>query len=372
MVATGRLLKKWHGHYRPVTCLVFSNDQSLLISGSEDGTVRVWSLLMIFDEEGQQRAGHLYEYSFTGHALPITDIVSGFGGSNAIILSASLDRTCKVWSLTRGTLLRNIVFPSIIDAVALDPGEHVFLCWWERWENIHCRTQCSSHIQQQQQQQKQQQQQQLWFAYHWHMQTLLQYSNCQHLPRKATICMTRPLLLVTASVDKMVLKKTISVDGDLKMGGSVVWVERSSIDVQLGVTQLSIDELKWPSTDRSQRLPRGAPMRTPPVFEQPRFMKHSSNSTSTEVDIKSKPTKIKEPNLAGNRGSKGSSSKGSSEGENSVSKDKMSEDPENEKPKLLIRLTREEIEEDYLEMTGKKLLRNKMRRDYLVVRASAF
>lgn len=50
--------------------------------------------------------------------------------------------------------------------------------------------------------------------------------------------MTRPLLLVTASVDKMVLKKTISVDGDLKMGGSVVWVGRSSIEVQLGVTQI--------------------------------------------------------------------------------------------------------------------------------------
>ncbi|CAH1427395.1 unnamed protein product [Lactuca virosa] len=93
---------------------------------SEDGTVRVWSLLMIFYEEGQQRAGHLYEYSFTGHALPVTDIVTGYGGSNAIILSASLDRTCKVWSLSRRTLLRNIVFPSIIVAVALDPGEHVF------------------------------------------------------------------------------------------------------------------------------------------------------------------------------------------------------------------------------------------------------
>nr|KAJ0214637.1 hypothetical protein LSAT_V11C400162720 [Lactuca sativa] len=125
-VATGRLLKKWHGHYRLVTCLVFSNDQSLLIFGFEDGTVRFWSLLMIFDEEGQQRAGHLYEYSFTGHALPVTNIVTGYGGSNAIILSAALDRTCKVWSLTRGTLLRNIVFPSIIDVVALDQGEHVF------------------------------------------------------------------------------------------------------------------------------------------------------------------------------------------------------------------------------------------------------
>ncbi|KAI3506112.1 hypothetical protein L1887_28468 [Cichorium endivia] len=125
-VATGRLLKKWHAHYRPVTCLVFSSDQSLLISGSEDGHVRVWSLLMIFDEERQQRAGHLYEYSFSGHTLPVTDIVTGYGGSNAIILSASQDRTCKVWSLARGTLLRNVVFPSVIDAIALDPGEHVF------------------------------------------------------------------------------------------------------------------------------------------------------------------------------------------------------------------------------------------------------
>lgn len=43
---SGRLLKKWHAHYRAVTCLVFSEDESLLISGSEDGCVRVWSLLM--------------------------------------------------------------------------------------------------------------------------------------------------------------------------------------------------------------------------------------------------------------------------------------------------------------------------------------
>ncbi|XVE94912.1 hypothetical protein REPUB_Repub02eG0050600 [Reevesia pubescens] len=50
----------------------------------------------------------------------------GYGGGTAIIVSASEDRTCKVWSLSRGRLLRNIVFPSIIDAIPLDPGEHVF------------------------------------------------------------------------------------------------------------------------------------------------------------------------------------------------------------------------------------------------------
>ncbi|XP_047167518.1 protein ROOT INITIATION DEFECTIVE 3 [Vigna umbellata] len=125
-VETGRLLKKWHAHLGAVTCLVFSEDDSLLVSGCGDGTVRVWSLFMIFDEFRGQLANNLYEYSFSGHTLCVTDVVIGNGGCNAIIVSASEDKTCKVWSLSRGTLLRNIVFPSHIDSIALDPAEHVF------------------------------------------------------------------------------------------------------------------------------------------------------------------------------------------------------------------------------------------------------
>ncbi|KAI9111137.1 hypothetical protein K1719_017748 [Acacia pycnantha] len=52
---------------------------------------------------------------------------------------------------------------------------------------------------------------------------------------------TRPLLLVTASVDKIVLKKPISVDKDLKIVGSVIWVGRSSIEILLDVIQSSED-----------------------------------------------------------------------------------------------------------------------------------
>ncbi|KAA0041987.1 hypothetical protein IC582_001891 [Cucumis melo] len=48
---------------------------------------------------------------------------------------------------------------------------------------------------------------------------------------------TRPLLLVTASVDRIVLKKPISVVADLKIVGSVIWVGRSSIEVQLDMIQ---------------------------------------------------------------------------------------------------------------------------------------
>ncbi|KAG8057431.1 hypothetical protein GUJ93_ZPchr0002g25021 [Zizania palustris] len=52
---------------------------------------------------------------------------------------------------------------------------------------------------------------------------------------------TRPLLVVTASVDKMVLKKPLRVDTDLKIAGAVTYVGRSSIDIQIEVTQVDQD-----------------------------------------------------------------------------------------------------------------------------------
>ncbi|XP_073526417.1 uncharacterized protein [Phyllobates terribilis] len=125
-VSSGRLLTKWHAHYRTVTCLALCDDQSLLVSGSEDGTVKVFSLVTVFDEVAIQKGERLHLHSFLEHTRPVTDIKVGYGGANAIIVSASEDRTCKVWRLSTGQLLRSIQFPTMIDAVALDPGEHVF------------------------------------------------------------------------------------------------------------------------------------------------------------------------------------------------------------------------------------------------------
>ncbi|XP_057781345.1 acyl-coenzyme A thioesterase 2, chloroplastic isoform X2 [Salvia miltiorrhiza] len=50
---------------------------------------------------------------------------------------------------------------------------------------------------------------------------------------------TRPLILVTASVDKMVLRKPIKIDTDLTIAGAVTWVGRSSMEIQLEVAQSS-------------------------------------------------------------------------------------------------------------------------------------
>lgn len=52
---------------------------------------------------------------------------------------------------------------------------------------------------------------------------------------------TRPLILVTASVDRIVLKKPIRVDVDLRIVGAVAWVGRSSMEIRLEVLQSSQD-----------------------------------------------------------------------------------------------------------------------------------
>jgi len=127
-VASGRLLRVWPAHYKAVSCLVFSEDDSLLISGADDGLVNVWPLLRVLDMGegggggGEGQVGSMYGWS--DHTLPVTGLLAGSGGPSAVVISCSLDHTCKIWSLALGTLLRSIVFPTALNAVALDPGEY--------------------------------------------------------------------------------------------------------------------------------------------------------------------------------------------------------------------------------------------------------
>ncbi|URE45563.1 thioesterase [Musa troglodytarum] len=93
---------------------------------------------------------------------------------------------------------------------------------------------------------------------------------------------TRPLLLVTASVDKMVLKRPLRVDTDLKIAGAFTWVGHSSIEVQIEVIQqgicddsicyqlqqLSVHEFSYSYNDR----PNSSLLNSRPETEQEKLL----------------------------------------------------------------------------------------------------
>ncbi|XP_037466808.1 protein ROOT INITIATION DEFECTIVE 3-like isoform X2 [Triticum dicoccoides] len=120
-VASGELLVRWHAHYRDVRCLALYD--MLLVSASEDGSIKIWDLLTMLDEQSRFEAKTPYLYNFNQHTLPVTDIACFHG---AIAVSSSEDRTCKIWSLSEGRMLRSISFPAIIDSVEIDPRSHIF------------------------------------------------------------------------------------------------------------------------------------------------------------------------------------------------------------------------------------------------------
>ncbi|PHU17234.1 Protein ROOT INITIATION DEFECTIVE 3 [Capsicum chinense] len=120
--------------------IIESNLQSKIV-GEEDDLEQIQVAIQDFEpygldvgnEEDSPRRSMVYpEFEswvekLMARGVPTgTDIVIEYGGANAIVVSATKDETCKVWSLSKKKLLRNIMFPTIIDSIALDFGEDVF------------------------------------------------------------------------------------------------------------------------------------------------------------------------------------------------------------------------------------------------------
>ncbi|RUS19539.1 WD40-repeat-containing domain protein [Endogone sp. FLAS-F59071] len=121
-IATGNLLRIFDAHYKRVSVLRFTNDDTALVSGGDDAGVNVWLLSSLLDDTATDAPTP--HYSWPDHTLPITDIMCGLGSFRAArILTSSLDHTCKLWDLATGTLLTTFLLPHPVTALALDPAE---------------------------------------------------------------------------------------------------------------------------------------------------------------------------------------------------------------------------------------------------------
>jgi len=82
-----------YGHAGPVYGMSFNDDKSFMLSASEDGAVRLWSL-------------HTFSslVSFKGHLYPVWDVQ--FNSRGYYFASASHDRTARLWSTENPQPLR--------------------------------------------------------------------------------------------------------------------------------------------------------------------------------------------------------------------------------------------------------------------------
>jgi pre-rRNA-processing protein IPI3 len=129
-VPTGRLVRTWPAHFKAVSAMCFAAQGSVLVTGGEDTVVSAWSLASLLDPAaGGGGAAPAPMYSWAEHSLPVTALACGGGGGGGgggaavLVASASADRTCKLWTLGGGHLLRTIALPAALGAVALDACE---------------------------------------------------------------------------------------------------------------------------------------------------------------------------------------------------------------------------------------------------------
>lgn len=125
--SSGTLLLTIDAHYRPISVLEFSHDDSALVSGGEDAGVSVWNVGRLLNATPMDPPTPFA--TLTDHTLPITAIAVGLGTfPRCRILTASLDATCKIWdiSTTTPSLLSTFAFKSSITHVAWDPLERFF------------------------------------------------------------------------------------------------------------------------------------------------------------------------------------------------------------------------------------------------------
>ncbi|MFF0000941.1 AAA family ATPase [Streptomyces avermitilis] len=117
---TGRELHTLSGHTAPVDAVAVTSDGSRAITDSEDGTTRAWDLM----------AGQEFR-TLTGHMAPPEAMALAVDGSRAMALApdgsraitGSEDGTAHVWDLTTGRELHTLTgHTGPVQAVAITPG----------------------------------------------------------------------------------------------------------------------------------------------------------------------------------------------------------------------------------------------------------
>ncbi|KAK7205455.1 WD40-repeat-containing domain protein [Myxozyma melibiosi] len=107
---------KQQGHYDAINCLVYSPDGSKIITGADDGKIKVWDATSGFAL-----------VTFTEHSSAVTALEFSKRGSNSVLFSSSLDGSIRAWDLIRYRNFRTFTAPQRIQfsCLAVDPSGEI-------------------------------------------------------------------------------------------------------------------------------------------------------------------------------------------------------------------------------------------------------
>lgn len=125
-----RSVKLWHlpdgnlqttlsGHQERVTCVTFSPNHSLLVSGSQDAKIKIWKVASRTAPPNGEPIGELLGHEGVVHAVALT--------ADGRAISSSWDRTIKIWQLSTGECLHSFsghLLPAV--SVTIRPNSKIF------------------------------------------------------------------------------------------------------------------------------------------------------------------------------------------------------------------------------------------------------
>ncbi|QDS68195.1 hypothetical protein FKW77_010534 [Venturia effusa] len=130
-VCTGRLTSTPQSHLQQVTSIAVDPSSQLLLSGSADSNIHVWSInsLLAFTkpDSSAQEDPRAPKHTLSTHRSGITTLACGHSRGQAnIAISTSSDQTAIVWNYCKGIALRIYLLGGIPRALALDSLDRGF------------------------------------------------------------------------------------------------------------------------------------------------------------------------------------------------------------------------------------------------------
>lgn len=119
---TGQMLAAFKAHYRKVTCLAFTEDDTVLVTGGEDAMVHFWDFtsLVMHGSGGANTSSSLLRTVSTCKTAISQVAVLGLAGTTSSVAIASLDHTVRVVQLHSGNQVFAATLPSSLLSVCLD------------------------------------------------------------------------------------------------------------------------------------------------------------------------------------------------------------------------------------------------------------